>query len=97
VLEPHSLLPLLDVAHYLRFKLGVDSLFLGQFPEAGKVYKVTLQPMTTSNYFTTGHSIRIEVSSNNYDEAKGLVAHNIIHHSRQYPSQVTLTVVKHPN
>jgi predicted acyl esterase len=76
--------------------------------EAGKVYKVMLQPMTTSNYFAAGHSIRIEVSSsnfprfdrnmntggNNYDEAKGVVAHNAVHHSRQYPSQVTLTVVK---
>jgi putative CocE/NonD family hydrolase len=76
--------------------------------EPGKVYQVTLQPMTTSNYFAAGHSIRIEVSSsnfprfdrnmntggNNYDEAKGVVAHTSVHHSRQYPSQVTLTVVK---
>ena len=34
--------------------------------EAGKVYKVTLQPMTTSNYFEAGHRIRIEVSSSNF-------------------------------
>ena len=34
--------------------------------EAGKVYKVTLQPMTTSNYFAAGHRIRIEVSSSNF-------------------------------
>jgi hypothetical protein len=72
------------------------------------VYKVTLQPMTTSNYFDAGHRIRIEVSSsnfprfdrnlntggNNYDESKAVVAHNAVHHSRQYGSQVTLTVVK---
>ncbi len=64
--------------------------------ETGKVYKVALQPMTTSNYFAAGHRIRIEVSSsnfprfdrnlntggNNYDEAKGVVAHNAVHHSR---------------
>ena len=76
--------------------------------ENGKVYKVTLQPMTTSNYFDAGHRIRIEVSSsnfprfdrnlntggNNYDESKAVVAHNAVHHSRQYGSQVTLTVVK---
>ena len=76
--------------------------------EAGKVYKVALQPMTTSNYFAEGHRIRIEVTSsnfprfdrnlntggNNYDEAQGVVAHNAIHHSRQYASEVTLTVVK---
>ncbi len=76
--------------------------------EPGKVYKVTLSPMTTSNYFDKGHRIRIEVSSsnfprfdrnlntggNNYDEDKGVVAHNAIHHSTQYPSSVTITVVK---
>ena len=77
--------------------------------ESGKVYKVALQPMTTSNYFAAGHRIRIEVSSsnfprfdrnlntggNNYDEVKGVVAHNAIHHSGQYVSQVTFSVVKH--
>ncbi len=76
--------------------------------EPGKVYKVTLQPMTTSNYFPAGHRIRIEVSSSNfprfdrnlntggknYDETKGVVAHNQVHHSAQYPSQITLTIVK---
>jgi putative CocE/NonD family hydrolase len=75
---------------------------------AGKVYKVTLQPLTTSNYFAAGHRLRIEVSSsnfprfdrnlntggNNYDEATGVVAHNAVHHSRQYPSSVKVTVVK---
>jgi putative CocE/NonD family hydrolase len=73
-----------------------------------RVYKVTLQPMTTSNYFGAGHRIRIEITSsnfprfdrnmntggNNYDEATGVVAHNAVHHSKEYPSQVTLTVVK---
>jgi uncharacterized protein len=77
--------------------------------EAGKVYKVALQPMTTSNFFPAGHRIRIEVSSSNFprfdrnlntggknfDETEAVVAHNAVHHSKQYPSQVTLTVVKH--
>ena len=76
--------------------------------EQGKVYKVTLQPMTTSNYFEAGHRIRIEVSSSNfprfdrnmntggknYDETKGVVAHNAVHHSKQYPSEMKITVVK---
>src|SRR6266542_1362530 len=76
--------------------------------EAGKVYKVTLQPMTTSNYFEAGHRIRIEVSSSNfprfdrnlntggknYDESQGVVAHNAVHHSKQYPSEIKITVVK---
>ena len=52
--------------------------------------------------------IRIEVSSsnfprfdrnmntggNNYDETDGVVAHNEVHHSRQYPSSITISVVK---
>ncbi len=76
--------------------------------EAGRVYKVTLQPLTTSNYFKPGHRLRIEVSSsnfprfdrnlntggNNFDESKGVVARNAVHHSTAYPSQITVTVVK---
>jgi hypothetical protein len=91
----------------VRYREGYDKPPV--WMEAGKVYKVTLSPMTTSNYFPAGHRVRIEVSSsnfprfdrnlntggNNYDEAKGVVAHNAVHHSTQYPSTVTLTVVKH--
>ena len=76
--------------------------------ERGKIYKLTFQPLTTSNYFPAGHRLRIEVSSsnfprfdrnlntggNNYDEEKAIVAHNAVHHSREYPSQVTVTVVR---
>ena len=72
------------------------------------MYKVTLQPLTTSNYFAPGHRLRIEVSSSNFprfdrnlntgghnfDETKGVVAHNVVHHSAQYPSQLVVTVVK---
>ena len=90
----------------LRYRNGYDKPLA--WMEPGKVYKVTFQPMTTSNYFAPGHKIRIEVSSsnfprfdrnlntggNNYDEVKGVVAHNSVHHSRQYASAITLTVVK---
>ncbi len=90
----------------MRYREGYDRPLV--WMEAGKVYKVTLQPLTTSNYFAEGHRLRIEVSSsnfprfdrnlntggNNYDEAKGVVAHNVVHHSRQYPSQITVTVIK---
>ena len=90
----------------LRYRDGYDKPLV--WMEPGKVYKVTLQPMTTSNYFEPGHRIRIEVSSsnfprfdrnlntggNNYDEVQGVVAHNAVHHSRQFPSQITVTVVK---
>jgi hypothetical protein len=90
----------------VRYRNGYDKPIA--FMEKGKVYKVTLQPMTTSNYFAAGHSIRIEVSSsnfprfdrnmntggNNYDETEGVVAHNEVHHSTQYPSKITVSVVK---
>ena len=75
--------------------------------EKGKVYKVTFQPLQTSNYFAAGHELRIEVSSsdfprfdrnlntggNNFNESVGVVAHNQVHHSAQYPSSITLSVV----
>ncbi len=90
----------------LRYREGYDKTV---WMEPGTVYKVTMSPMTTSNYFDAGHRIRLEVSSsnfprfdrnlntggNNYDEATSLVAHNEVHHSRQYPSSVTLTIVPH--
>lgn len=78
------------------------------FMESEKVYEVNMTPMSTSNYFEKGHKIRIEVSSsnfprfdrnlntggNNYDETEGVVATNNIHHSRKYPSSVSLPIVK---
>jgi putative CocE/NonD family hydrolase len=90
----------------VRYREGYDKTPV--WMESGKVYKVTLSPMTTSNYFAAGHRIRIEVSSsnfprfdrnlntggNNFDETKGVIATNAVHHSSQYPSQVTITVVK---
>jgi uncharacterized protein len=91
----------------LRYRDGYDKPLV--WMEPGKVYKVELQPLNTSNYFDVGHQLRIEISSsnfprfdrnlntggNNYDEEKVVVAHNSVHHSKQYPSQVVVTVVKH--
>jgi putative CocE/NonD family hydrolase len=90
----------------MRYREGYDKPPV--WMESGKVYKVVLQPMTTSNFFAPGHRMRIEVASsnfprfdrnmntggNNYDEVRGVVAHNVVHHSGQYPSQITVTVVK---
>jgi putative CocE/NonD family hydrolase len=90
----------------LRYRDGDDHTV---WMEKDKVYKVTLSPMNTSNFFDAGHSIRIEIAGsnfprfdrnlntggNNYDETTGIVAHTQIHHSTQYPSTITLSVVKH--
>jgi hypothetical protein len=89
----------------MRYRNGYDKP--PAWMEPGRVYEVSLQPLTTSNYFAPGHRLRIEVSSSNfprfdrnlntgghnYDEADGVVARNVVHHSKQYPSQVTVTVV----
>ena len=90
----------------MRYREGYDKPKV--WMEPGKVYKVTLQPMTTSNYFEAGHRIRIEVSSSNfprfdrnlntggrnYDETKGVIARNAVHHSKQYPSAIKITIVR---
>jgi predicted acyl esterase len=36
----------------------------------------------------------LNTGGRNYDEAKGVVARNAVHHSRQYPSEIKLTVVR---
>lgn len=88
----------------VRYREGYDKEV---FMEPGQVYKLEISPMSTSNYFAKGHSIRIEVSSsnfprfarnlntggNNFDEAEGVVAQNQVHHSDQYPSQIRLPIV----
>jgi hypothetical protein len=72
------------------------------------VYEVEVSPMSTSNYFASGHSLRIEVSSSNfprftrnlntggrnYDETEGVVANNNLHHSGAYPSHIRIPVVR---
>ena len=89
----------------VRYREGYDKEV---FMEAGKVYKVKMTPMSTSNYFKKGHKIRIEISSsnfprfarnlntggNNYDESKAVIANNKIHHSKLHPSSITLPIVK---
>ena len=92
----------------MRYRDGYDKPLV--WMELGKVYKVTLLPLTTSNFFDVGHRLRVEVSSSsfpeydrnlntggrNYDEVTGVVAHNAVHHSARYPSSLTVTVMKRP-
>ena len=94
-----------ETVQRVRYREGYDQEV---FMEEGEVYKLEVSPMSTSNYFAPGHRIRIEVSSsnfprfarnlntggNNYDESEGVVAHNKVHHSKEYPSQVRLPIRK---
>lgn len=89
----------------VRYREGYDKEV---FMKKGNVYKVNISPLSTSNYFAEGHRIRIEISSsnfpryarnlntggNNFDEKDWLVAHNTIHHSAEYPSQLLLPIVE---
>jgi putative CocE/NonD family hydrolase len=89
----------------MRYREGFDK-DLRMWP--GEIYEARIDLHVTSNFFGPGHRIRIEISSsnfprwdrnlntggNNYDESKGVVANNKVHHSTQYPSSVTITVVK---
>jgi hypothetical protein len=90
----------------MRYRDGYDKPLVWMEPD--RIYQVALQPLTTSNYFAPGHRLRIEVSSSNfprfdrnlntggrnYDESKAVIARNAVHHSTQYPSHITVTVVK---
>jgi len=87
----------------VRYREGYDKEV---FMEEGRVYKVELTPMSTSNYFKKGHRIRIEISSsnfprfarnlntggNNFDEKESVIAHNKIHHSSTYTSSIKLPI-----
>jgi putative CocE/NonD family hydrolase len=91
----------------MRYRNGYDKPLAWMSP--GQVYKVTFQPIDTAYYFKPGHKLRVDVSSsnfprfdrnlntggNNYDEDKGVIAHNVIHHDSQHPSRITLTVMPH--
>lgn len=77
------------------------------FMEKGEVYKLDLTVLSTSNYFAKGHQIRVEVSSSNfprfernlntggpnYNESEAVVAHNKVHHTSVYPSQLRLPMI----
>ncbi|WP_263382498.1 CocE/NonD family hydrolase [Granulicella arctica] len=92
----------------LRYRDGDDKIV---WMEKDKVYKVTLTPMNTSNFFLPGHSIRLEVAGanfprfdrnlntggDNFSETTSVIAHTRIHHTPQYPSTLTLSVVKPAN
>ncbi len=89
----------------VRYREGYDR---EAFMEPGQVYELEVSPMTTSAWIGAGHRIRIEVSSSNFPrfarnlntggdnwaDSVPVVAHNVIHHSTDYPSQIRLPIVR---
>lgn len=75
--------------------------------EPGKVYPFTIDLLATSNLFKKGHRIRVDISSSNFprfdrnpntghafgEDAELRKATQTIHHSRQYPSHITLPII----
>jgi uncharacterized protein len=94
-----------ETIHRVRYREGYDKEVM---MEKGKVYEIKMTPMSTSNYFEKGHQIRIEVSSsnfprfdrnlntggNNFDESKGVIATNSIHHGTKNLSRIVVPVVR---
>ena len=70
------------------------------------LYVLNPTAMSTSHEFKAGHRVRVEVASskfpqymrnvntggNNYDETESVIAHNTVHHTAEYPSQIILPV-----
>ncbi len=96
---------LMDNAQRMRWRDGYTHAPV--WMKRGKVYKVTFQAMDISNYFKAGHRLQVEISSsdfprydrnlntglNNQTTTKMVIAHNAVHHSRKYPSSITLSVL----
>lgn len=74
---------------------------------SGKVEEFMVDLWVSSNLFMVGHRIRLEVSSSNFPhfdrnpntghdfgiDPETIIAHQEVHHSRQYPSHLILPVV----
>ncbi len=73
----------------------------------GEIYQVRIRLPPTSNLFSAGHRIRLDISSSNFPrfdlnpntgEPMGrhthtMVAHNIVHLDREHPSKVVLPII----
>ncbi len=87
-----------------RYRQGYDKEV---FMEKGKVYQLEVSPMSTSNVFSAGHRIRVEVTSSNfprvsrnlntggpnYNESQPVTARNAVHHSPAHRSRIVLSVI----
>lgn len=93
-----------DTIQRVRYREGYDREV---FMEPGRVYRLAIAPLATSNVFRAGHRLRIEVSSSNFPryernlntggvnatETRHVVARNVVHTGTAHPSRIVLTVV----
>ncbi len=85
-----------------------DSWEIPTFMEEGEIYKIRVEAFPTSNLFTRGHRIRLDVSSSNFphfdvnpntgepegSSRRSRAATNTIHMDTAHPSRLLLPVVK---
>jgi len=83
-----------------------ESLSSSTLMQPGNIYEARLDLHATSNYFGSGHRIRLEISSSNFprwqrnlntggknfDETKWQKAVNTVHHTDEHPSYLILPV-----
>ena len=101
---PHGYaMNLTDSIQRLRYRNGTQR---GELVEPGEVVQVTITLYPTANRFMPGHRIRLDVSSSNFPrfdmnpntgepigrERRRVVADNTIHHDKNRPSRLMLSV-----
>lgn len=73
----------------------------------GRIYEITIDLDSTSNWFGPGHRVRLEISSSNFPRfdrnlntgvsgavsSRRMIARNTIHRGRRYPSRLVLPTV----
>jgi putative CocE/NonD family hydrolase len=89
----------------VRYRDGYDKEVMMR---PGEIHELRVSPITTSNVFLAGHSLRVEVSSSNFPrfqrnlntggdnftETEAVTAENRVHHSARYPSRIVVPVVR---
>jgi uncharacterized protein len=91
----------------MRYRRGLDKKI---WMQPGETYEVHINLNATSNYFGSGHRIRVELSSSNFprfdrnlntggdnfSESSWRIAHNVVHHSGATASYILLPVIPLP-
>lgn len=55
--------------------------------------RIDKRPGSTQGPSNSYRNLRMDIGGRYDDETTGLVAHNAVHHSKRYPSSLTLTAV----
>ena len=110
VCPPNSDFPLgfdLNIGDAIKRARYRDSLETATFLKPGEIYPLTIDIYPTSNVFTRGHRIRVDISSSNFprfdlnpntgeplqQHRRMIVAENTVFHDAKRPSHILLPVI----